>query len=93
MPTLPAQAQIILTITPDGTLFVSLRHANGTQSPLRAIPVDQDRRLGVFVADMQALARQKLAAIESAGVRPAARRDGEPAIADTVDGKQVRQRA
>ena len=57
------------------------------------IPVDQDGRLGAFVADMQTIARQHLASVKSAGVRPTARRDGEPAIADTADGGQIGQRS
>ena len=93
MPTPPAQAQLVLAIMPDGSMSVSLRHADGTQSPPRAIPVDQDRRLGVFVANVRTLARQHLAAVKSPGVRPTARPDGEPTIADTGDGKQVRQQA
>ena len=88
---------LVLTIAPDHdgktTLWVSLRDADGTPSPPRAIPVDQDWRLGAFVANVQTIARQHLAAIESAGVRPAARRDGKPAIADAADGKQVWQRS
>ena len=46
---------LVLTIAPDHdgktTLWVSLRDADGTQSPPRAIPVDQDWRLGAFVAN------------------------------------------
>lgn len=94
MPTPPAQAQLILTIMPDGTMLVSLRQAGGAQSPARAVAVDQDGRLGAFVAEMQTLARQQLAALESPGVRAAARPDGDPAIAiDAADGEQVRQRS
>ena len=54
MPTSPAQ--LILTITPDGQMLVSARTADGTQSPPRGISVGQDNRLGLFVADMQAIA-------------------------------------
>ena len=78
---------------PDGSMQVSLRRADSTQSPPRTVAIDQDWRLGAFVAEMQALARQKLAALESAGVRPAARRDGEPLIADAADSEQIGQRA
>ena len=65
MPTPPAQVQFILTIMPDGTMSVSLRDADNAQSPALTIPVDQDRRLGVLVASVQALARQQLAAVKS----------------------------
>ena len=90
-------ATLVLTIAPDRdgktTLWVSLRNTNGTLSPPLMIPVDQDGRLGAFVADMQTIARQHLASVKSAGVRPTARRDGEPAIADTADGGQIGQRS
>ena len=68
---------LILTITPDGRLFVSLRQADGAQSPPRTVAVDQDGRLGVFVANMQTLARQHLAAVKSPGVRAVARRPSD----------------
>ncbi len=83
----PAQAQLILTIMPDGSMQVSLRRADGTQSPPRAVAVDQDGRLGAFVTEMQALARQHLASVESPAMRHAARPDGEPSIADAADGE------
>ena len=65
-----AQAQLILTITPDGQMLVSARAADGTLTPSRKIAVDRDWRLGAFVAKMQALARQQLAPVESATIGP-----------------------
>ena len=89
MPTSPAQ--LILTITPDGQMLVSARTADGTQTPPRAIAIDQDNRLGAFVADMQALARRQLATIESPTIGRTG--DGDPAIAvEAAHGEDVRQR-
>ena len=90
MPTAPPQ--LVITIAPDrdGThsILVSLRNANGAQSPPRRISVDYlGGRLGAFVGAAQALARQQVAPIES----PAARPDGDPAIAsNATDGEQGR---
>ena len=92
MPTPPsaAPAQLILTVAPDGrTIFVSARGADGRQSPSRAIAVDQDGRLGAFVANVRAIAQQHLASVESS-MRLAVRRDGDPAIADAAHGEHGR---
>ena len=80
-------AQLVLTITPDGHMLVSVRAADGTQSPPQRLSVDLDYRLAAFVANMQALARQHLASVESPAMRHAARPDGEPSIADAADGE------
>jgi hypothetical protein len=92
-PSPPAPAQLVLTIMPDGSMLVSLRYADGTQAPARTIAVDLDWRLAAFVASAQAFARQHLAAVKSPSVRPTARPDGDPTIADAADGEQIGQRA
>ena len=71
--------QLILTIAPDcdgrPTLWISLRGVDGTPGPARKVAVDLDYRLATFVTAMQALARTKLAAVESPAVESAA--DGD----------------
>jgi hypothetical protein len=61
----------ILTIAPGRygkvTLSVSLRQADGTQTPPREIPVD--RRLAGFVAALQEIARLKLAPLKAPHAR------------------------
>ena len=78
--------QLIITITPDRTVLVSLRDANGTTGPLWTLPGHLDGRLASFIDTMQALARQKLAPIESSGMGRVTRPDGEPAISHAMDG-------
>ena len=70
-------------------MLVSLRAADGTQSPPRTISVDQDGRLGAFVAAVQAIAGQQLAPIKSSAIGRTG--DGDPAIAvDAVHGEHGR---
>jgi hypothetical protein len=84
-------ATLILTITPDRSVLVSLRHADGASSPVGVIPADLDWRLAGFVADMHALAQEKLAALKATAVAGAA--DDDPAIAvHAARGEQVRWR-
>ena len=85
-------AQLILTIAPDRAgkvaMWVSLRGADGTPAgPAREIVLDN--RLAGFVADMQALARAKLAALKASAERRPGDRD--PAIAvDAAHGEHGR---
>ena len=81
-------AQLILTVTPDGHILVSLRADDGTLTPPRAIAVDQDLAAPCFrghhAGDRSAEARDdRIPTIGRA-------RDGEPAIADVIDGEQGR---
>ena len=84
--------RLVLTIAPERngktTLLVSLRNADGTASLPRAISVDHDGRLGAFVAAVQAIVGQQLASIKSSAIGRTG--DGDPAIADTTHGEQVR---
>jgi hypothetical protein len=83
-------SNLILTITPDHSVLVSLRDANGApyvERPPRKISADLDRRLGAFVAAVEAIARLKLASIEPPTTGP----DHDPAIAgDDADSKPGR---
>ena len=57
--------QLIITIMPDRTLHVSLCDADGTPRPLPPIAARiSNRRLRTFVDNMQALARERLGAVE-----------------------------
>ena len=88
MPTAPPQ--LVITIAPDrdGThaIWVSLRGADGAQSPPRRISVDYlGGRLAAFVDAAQALARNRS---RRSKPRPP---DGDPAIAvHATHGEQVR---
>jgi hypothetical protein len=76
--------QLILTIAPDRdskiSLWVSARNADGTQTPPQKVAVDQDRRLGGFVAAVQAIARRELAALKASAERRPGDRDPTIAI-------------
>lgn len=83
--------QLIITIAPGRngktTMWVSWRGADGAPAgPAREVILDN--RLAGFVADMQALARAKLAAVKAAAERRPG--DGDPAIAvEATHGEQV----
>ena len=86
---MPVPPQLIIKIDPDRSVRVPLRGADGTLSPLPAIPADSSWRLAAFVADMQALAQEKLTALKAKTVAGATDRD--PAVAvDGAQGEQVR---
>ena len=74
------KATLILTIAPerDGTcsLHVSLRTADGTQGPPRTHPGNMDGRLADFITTMRAIARAKLAPIETSAIGRTG--DGDP---------------
>jgi len=66
---------------------ITIRNADGTQTPPREVVLNH--RCAAFVAAMQALARAKLATIESPSQGRA--RDGEPATAHELDTERIRQ--
>lgn len=85
-----AAAALVLTIAPDRngktTLSASFRKADGTLTPPREVILNH--RLAGFVASMQALARHKLATLESPPQGRA--EDGDQAIAvEIAEGKQI----
>lgn len=84
---------LIITIAPDRdgktTMSVSFCGADGAPAgPAREVVLND--RLAAFVADMQALARQKLATLERPPERLRARCNRQPTIADAINRVDVR---
>jgi hypothetical protein len=90
MSTPPPAPQLVVTIDArTHQVEVSLRLANGTQSPPQRLAVSLDGRLGAFVAAALA-ARTQLAPLEAATIPRTA--DGNPTVpVQAGNGEQRRQ--